>query len=151
AKVGDKRECRHQLGKGYPSPGIRKHGPIVPLRCSNCRPKIGLPNPRPAQAAARVRQRGPQCRRIDVLRRLHNDANYGRNSPLFTRRLARLMATVSVNADRYASLEYQGIYLRNEWGDVLFPDLVSDAVHTSAEMGPLEPDELIGDGRPGRF
>ena len=58
------------------------------------------------------------------------------------------MATVSVNADRYASLEYQGIYLRNEWGDILFPDLRPD---TSAEVAPLEPDELIGDGRPGRF
>ena len=31
------------------------------------------------------------------------------------------MGTVSVNADRYASPEYQAIYLRNEWGDVLFP------------------------------
>jgi SAM-dependent methyltransferase len=61
------------------------------------------------------------------------------------------MGTVSVNADRYASLEYQGIYLRNEWGDVLFPDLRPDGAHASAEMEPLEPDELIGDGRPGRF
>jgi SAM-dependent methyltransferase len=61
------------------------------------------------------------------------------------------MSTVSVNADRYASLEYQGIYLRNEWGDVLFPDLRHDGVHAGAEMDPLKSDELIGDGRPGRF
>src|SRR5215471_377623 len=60
------------------------------------------------------------------------------------------MGTVSVNADRYVSLEYQGIYLRNEWGDVLFPDLRSDDA-ASAEAEPLKPDELIGDGRPGRF
>ena len=61
------------------------------------------------------------------------------------------MGTVSVNADRYASLEYQGIYLRNEWGDVLFPDLCPDGAEASAEAEPLKPDELIGDGRPGRF
>ncbi|HET9894517.1 MAG TPA: methyltransferase domain-containing protein [Streptosporangiaceae bacterium] len=61
------------------------------------------------------------------------------------------MGTVSVNADRYASLEYQGIYLRNEWGDVLFPDLRTDGAQGSAEMEPLKSDELIGDGRPGRF
>ena len=63
------------------------------------------------------------------------------------------MGTVSVNADRYASLEYQGIYLRNEWGDVLFPDLRPDGAQACAEAcaEPLKPDELIGDGRPGRF
>jgi SAM-dependent methyltransferase len=61
------------------------------------------------------------------------------------------MGTVSVNADRYASLEYQGIYLRNEWGDVLFPDLRPDGAQAAAEGEPLKPDELIGDGRPGRF
>src|SRR3984957_17490268 len=61
------------------------------------------------------------------------------------------MGSVSVNADRYASLEYQAIYLRNEWGDVLFPDLRPDDAQASAEADPLKPDELIGDGRPGRF
>jgi SAM-dependent methyltransferase len=61
------------------------------------------------------------------------------------------MGTVSVNADRYASLEYQAIYLRNEWGDVLFPELRPDGAPASAEVEPLKPDELIGDGRPGRF
>jgi SAM-dependent methyltransferase len=61
------------------------------------------------------------------------------------------MGTVSVNADRYASLEYQGIYLRNEWGDVLFPDLRPEGTHAPAEMERLAPDELIGDGRPGHF
>jgi SAM-dependent methyltransferase len=61
------------------------------------------------------------------------------------------MGSVSVNADRYASLEYQGIYLRNEWGDVLFPDLRPDGAQAAAEVEPLKPDELIGDGRPGRF
>jgi len=61
------------------------------------------------------------------------------------------MGTVSVNADRYASLEYQAIYLRNEWGDVLFPDLRPDGAQACAEAEPLKPDELIGDGRPGRF
>lgn len=61
------------------------------------------------------------------------------------------MGTVSVNADRYASLEYQGIYLRNEWGDVLFPGLHPDGDRASADVEPLKPDELIGDGRPGRF
>lgn len=61
------------------------------------------------------------------------------------------MGTVSVNADRYASLEYQAIYLRNEWGDVLFPDLRPDGAPASAEVEPLKPDKLIGDGRPGRF
>ncbi len=61
------------------------------------------------------------------------------------------MGTVSVNADRYASLEYQGIYLRNEWGDVLFPDLRPDGAPGFAEAEPLRPDKLIGDGRPGRF
>jgi SAM-dependent methyltransferase len=61
------------------------------------------------------------------------------------------MGTVSVNADRYASLEYQGIYLRNEWGDVLFPDLRPDGAQAAPEVEPLKPDELIGDGRPGRF
>jgi SAM-dependent methyltransferase len=61
------------------------------------------------------------------------------------------MGTVSVNADRYASLEYQAIYLRNEWGDVLFPDLRPDDAQACAEAEPLSPDELIGDGRPGRF
>jgi SAM-dependent methyltransferase len=61
------------------------------------------------------------------------------------------MSTVSVNAERYASLEYQGIYLRNEWGDVLFPDLRPDGAQAEAEAEPLKPDELIGDGRPGRF
>ena len=61
------------------------------------------------------------------------------------------MGTVSVNADRYASLEYQGIYLRNEWGDVLFPDLRPGGAQASPQADPLTPDELIGDGRPGRF
>jgi SAM-dependent methyltransferase len=61
------------------------------------------------------------------------------------------MGTISVNADRYASLEYQGIYLRNEWGDVLFPDLRPDGAPGEAEAEPLKPDQLIGDGRPGRF
>ena len=61
------------------------------------------------------------------------------------------MSAVSVNADRYASLEYQGIYLRNEWGDVLFPDLRHDGDQAAADAEPLKPDELIGDGRPGRF
>jgi SAM-dependent methyltransferase len=61
------------------------------------------------------------------------------------------MGAVSVNADRYASLEYQGIYLRNEWGDVLFPDLRPDSAQAAAEAESLKPDELIGDGRPGRF
>lgn len=50
-------------------------------------------------------------------------------------------------ADRYASLEYQGIYLRNEWGDVLFPGENPGAPEPPA----LEPDVLIGDGRPGHF
>jgi SAM-dependent methyltransferase len=57
------------------------------------------------------------------------------------------MGAVSVNADRYASVEYQGIYLRNEWGDVLFPD----GAQVSVAAEPLKADELIGDGRPGRF
>jgi SAM-dependent methyltransferase len=65
------------------------------------------------------------------------------------------MGTVSVNADRYASGEYQAIYLRNEWGDILFPELRPDSAQAGAEAGadqePLTPDELIGDGRPGRF
>jgi 2-polyprenyl-3-methyl-5-hydroxy-6-metoxy-1,4-benzoquinol methylase len=61
------------------------------------------------------------------------------------------MGTVSVNADRYSSLEYQGIYLRNEWGDILFPDLCPDGDQTPAETPALEPDALIGDGRPGHF
>jgi SAM-dependent methyltransferase len=61
------------------------------------------------------------------------------------------MGTVSVNADRYASLEYQGIYLRNEWGDILFPDLRPEGGRASAEAEPLKSDELIGDGRPGHF
>lgn len=63
------------------------------------------------------------------------------------------MGAVSVNADRYASLEYQAIYLRNEWGDVLFPGLFPDGACACAcaEAEPLKPDELIGDGRPGRF
>ncbi len=65
--------------------------------------------------------------------------------------LAGAMGAVSVNADRYASLEYQAIYLRNEWGDVLFPDLRPDDAEACAEAEPLKPDELIGDGRPGRF
>ncbi|HEY1624856.1 MAG TPA: class I SAM-dependent methyltransferase [Streptosporangiaceae bacterium] len=60
------------------------------------------------------------------------------------------MGAVSVNADRYASVEYQGIYLRNEWGDILFPDLRPDDGQVPAG-DPLEPDELIGDGRPGHF
>lgn len=56
------------------------------------------------------------------------------------------MNAVSVNADRYASLEYQGIYLRNEWGDILFPD-----GNQPPDTAPLRSDELIGDGRPGHF
>jgi SAM-dependent methyltransferase len=52
-----------------------------------------------------------------------------------------------VYADRYASLEYQAIYLRAEWGDILFPG-ESPAV---PEPPVLEPDALIGDGRPGHF
>ena len=54
------------------------------------------------------------------------------------------MGSVSVNADRYASLEYQAIYLRNEWGDVLFPDLRPNGAQAGAEAEPLKPDELIG-------
>lgn len=61
------------------------------------------------------------------------------------------MGAVSVNADRYASVEYQGIYLRNEWGDILFPDLCPDDTHAPDDGRALEHDELIGDGRPGRF
>jgi SAM-dependent methyltransferase len=52
-----------------------------------------------------------------------------------------------VYADRYASLEYQAIYLRAEWGDVLFPD----GQPAPPEPRVLEPDGLIGDGRPGHF
>ncbi|HEX4833013.1 MAG TPA: class I SAM-dependent methyltransferase [Trebonia sp.] len=48
-------------------------------------------------------------------------------------------------------MEYQGIYLRNEWGDILFPDLRPGDARAAADLGSLEPDELIGDGRPGRF
>ena len=61
------------------------------------------------------------------------------------------MGAISVNADRYASLEYQGIYLRNEWGDVLFPDAFPGGRPAAAASQPLAPDELIGDGRPGHF
>jgi 2-polyprenyl-3-methyl-5-hydroxy-6-metoxy-1,4-benzoquinol methylase len=52
-----------------------------------------------------------------------------------------------VYADRYASLEYQAIYLRAEWGDILFPD----GRPAVPEPPALEPDVLIGDGRPGHF
>lgn len=61
------------------------------------------------------------------------------------------MGAVSVNADRYASLEYQGIYLRNEWGDVLFPDLILDRGGQERALDSLDADQLIGDGRPGHF
>src|ERR1700760_2317370 len=61
------------------------------------------------------------------------------------------MGAVPVNSDRYASLEYQGIYLRNEWGDLLFPDLRPDGGPAGPELDTRQPDELIGDGRPGRF
>jgi SAM-dependent methyltransferase len=57
------------------------------------------------------------------------------------------MSAVSVNADRYASLDYQAIYLRAEWGDILFPDDHPDV----APAAVLEPDALIGSGRPGHF
>lgn len=57
------------------------------------------------------------------------------------------MSAAPVSADRYASLEYQAIYLRAEWADLLFPDGHPDA----AEPGALEPDSLIGNGRPGHF
>lgn len=57
------------------------------------------------------------------------------------------MSAALVYADRYASLEYQAIYLRAEWGDVLFPD-----DHPAGPEPPaLEPDMLIGDGQPGHF
>jgi len=52
-----------------------------------------------------------------------------------------------VSADRYASLEYLAIYLRAEWADILFPDGRPNVAETPA----LEPDSLIGDGRPGHF
>ena len=67
------------------------------------------------------------------------------------------MGAVSVNADRYASLDYQGIYLRNEWGDIIFPELCPDIFPELCPDGApartpvLESDALIGDGRPGRF
>lgn len=57
------------------------------------------------------------------------------------------MSALSVNADRYASLEYAAIYLRAEWADVLFPD----GSGTGQQPGVLEPDSLIGDGRPGYY
>ncbi|HWF79763.1 MAG TPA: class I SAM-dependent methyltransferase [Streptosporangiaceae bacterium] len=57
------------------------------------------------------------------------------------------MSAALVYADRYASLEYQAIYLRAEWGDILFPD----GCRAAPEPAALEPDVLIGDGRPGHF
>jgi SAM-dependent methyltransferase len=57
------------------------------------------------------------------------------------------MSATPVSADRYASLEYLAIYLRAEWADILFPDSYPGAAQTAA----LEPDALIGDGRPGHF
>lgn len=57
------------------------------------------------------------------------------------------MSAPPVSADRYASLEYLSIYLRAEWADILFPDGHQNAPETPA----LEPDRLIGDGRPGHF
>lgn len=57
------------------------------------------------------------------------------------------MSEVPISADRYASLEYLAIYLRAEWADILFP-----GDYRAAEEPPiLEPDSLIGDGRPGHF
>jgi SAM-dependent methyltransferase len=57
------------------------------------------------------------------------------------------MSAAPVSADRYASLEYQAIYLRAEWADILFPGAHPDVPETPA----LEPDPLIGTGRPGHF
>jgi SAM-dependent methyltransferase len=57
------------------------------------------------------------------------------------------MSAAPVSADRYASLEYLAIYLRAEWADILFPDRYPDVTEQPA----LEPDSLIGDGRPGHF
>jgi SAM-dependent methyltransferase len=67
------------------------------------------------------------------------------------------MSSAPVSADRYASLEYLAIYLRNEWADVLFPDDYPPAVGrvsgppSPEPLPPLQPDALIGDGRPGHF
>jgi hypothetical protein len=57
------------------------------------------------------------------------------------------MSAAPVSAGRYASLEYQAIYLRAEWADILFPGAHPDVPETPA----LEPDPLIGTGRPGHF
>lgn len=57
------------------------------------------------------------------------------------------MSAAPVSADRYASLEYLAIYLRAEWADILFPG----AHPVVPETPVLEPDPLIGDGRPGHF
>jgi hypothetical protein len=54
------------------------------------------------------------------------------------------MSAAPVSADRYASLEYQAIYLRAEWADIIFPGAHPDVPETPA----LEPDPLIGTGRP---